>query len=87
MVKAKKVKKSAKKTSHHCPTCRQTTTKDGHLCVPIMRGDAQCDWCGSLIADQRHLCNDKIRELSYICNSCGRTAVSAAHLCSPQKVR
>lgn len=77
----------AKKPEHICPTCREVTVEGGHLCVPTSKTDEKCSWCGSLIADSRHLCDDKIRELTYICNSCGRTAVSAQHLCNPKKVR
>ena len=73
--------------AHTCPTCKQPTTPAGHLCVPTTKKDTTCDWCGALIADERHLCSKKVKELSYICNSCGRTAVSAEHLCKPQKIQ
>ena len=69
-----------------CPTCLQPTGEDGHLCVPVGKKDKKCEWCGSLILDERHLCNDKIKQLAYICNTCGRTAVKAEHLCNPKKV-
>ena len=70
-----------------CPTCQQPAGQDGHLCVPVTRKDKKCDWCGALIVDERHLCNEKVKELSYICNSCGRTALKAEHLCHPQKIK
>ncbi len=69
-----------------CPTCLQPTGEEGHLCLPVAAEDKRCDWCGALIPDERHLCNEKIRELSYICNSCGRTAVKAEYLCQPKKI-
>ena len=69
-----------------CPTCQQQACSDGHLCVPITKKDEKCEWCGSLIADQRHLCKEKVRNLSYICNSCGRTAVRAELLCDPKEI-
>jgi len=69
-----------------CPTCH-THSEDGHLCVPVTRKDKKCDWCGSLIANERHLCDDKVKELAYVCNTCGRTAVSEKHLCNPKKIK
>lgn len=69
-----------------CPTCGKETGPEGHLCVPVEGEDKTCDWCGALIADERHLCGGKVEDLTYICNSCGRTAVKAEHLCQPQKI-
>ena len=71
---------------HVCPTCMQETGESGHMCVPVTGQDHRCEWCGSLIPDERHLCNDKIKELAYICNTCGRTAVKSEHLCNPKKI-
>jgi flavin-binding protein dodecin len=82
-----KGKTKAAADDHVCPTCMQETGASGHLCVPTGKKDEQCDWCGALIPDERHLCNDKVKELAYICNTCGRTAVSAEHLCSPKKIQ
>lgn len=73
-------------SKHTCPTCLQTTGKDGHLCMPEKATDEKCDWCGSLIPDKRHLCNKKVKEISYVCNSCGRSAVNPEYLCKPQKI-
>ena len=70
-----------------CPTCGKEVGDHGHMCVPIKHSDEKCDWCGSLIPDARHLCSEKVKELSYICNSCGRTAVSDKHLCQPEKIK
>ncbi len=70
-----------------CPTCQGTINEKGHLCVPVEKNDEKCDWCGSLIPNARHLCSAKVKELSYICNSCGRTAVDADHLCHPEKIQ
>ena len=74
------------KKEHICPTCLQTTGEDGHLCVPVAKKDEKCDWCGALIVNERHLCNNKVKEIAYICNSCGRAAVQAEQLCSPKKI-
>lgn len=81
-----KTQVSDKKAEQVCPTCLQPTGDGGHLCVPVTEEDRKCDWCGALIPDERHLCNEKIKELSYICNSCGRTAVKAEYLCQPKKI-
>jgi hypothetical protein len=69
-----------------CKTCGKTGGREGHLCVPALRKDATCDWCGSLIMDARHMCDKKLRKVSYICNSCGRLAVSSKYLCKPKRV-
>jgi len=70
-----------------CPTCQQPVTESGHLCVPVDKKDHTCDWCGSLIVNERHLCEKKTKDLAYICNSCGRAAVSPEHLCHPEKIK
>ncbi len=75
-----------KKGEQVCPTCLQPAGDGGHLCVPVTGEDKRCEWCGALIPDERHLCNEKVKELSYICNSCGRTAVKAEYLCQPKKI-
>ncbi|MGA1825152.1 MAG: pyridoxamine 5'-phosphate oxidase family protein [bacterium] len=69
-----------------CPTCLENGGDSGHLCVPVDKKDETCSWCGSLIVNERHVCNEKVKELAYICNSCGRTAVRADHLCKPKKI-
>ena len=71
---------------HICKTCGNQASDAGHLCVPLSRKDKKCDWCDSLIMDERHMCDKKLKKLSYICNSCGRLAVSADHLCKPKKI-
>lgn len=70
-----------------CPTCEQPSGENGHMCVPVHKSDEKCDWCGSLIPDIRHVCDKKVKDLSYVCNSCGRTAVKADNLCSPKKIK
>lgn len=82
----KKEKEMADETGKTCPTCKQRAKEHGHLCVPATKKDEKCNWCGSLILNERHLCKDKVQELSYICNSCGRAAVSADYLCKPSKI-
>ena len=69
-----------------CPTCGKSTER-GHMCVPVSKEDEKCEWCGSLIVNERHLCGSKVKELKYICNSCGRTAVSAEFLCKPEEIK
>jgi hypothetical protein len=69
-----------------CPTCHKPVGKGGHLCTPHILDGETCGWCGSLIPDERHLCGDKLKNLAYICNSCGRTAVTADSLCDPEKI-
>lgn len=71
---------------HKCPTCGESTCEAGHLCVPVTLEDHKCEWCGSLIVNERHMCADKLPQVAYICNSCGRTAVSPEYLCHPEKI-
>ncbi|MGE5279455.1 MAG: hypothetical protein ACM3L6_01755 [Deltaproteobacteria bacterium] len=77
-------KKTAEKA---CKTCGKKVAGSGHLCVPVSGKGSVCDWCGSLIVDERHMCDPRIKRQTYICNSCGRTAVRAALLCKPKKIK
>ena len=86
-VELEKTEKAKDPSSHVCPTCQQLTDQEGHLCVPHTPADKKCDWCGALIPDERHLCNPKVKELAYICNSCGRSAIKAEYLCHPTPVK
>jgi hypothetical protein len=70
-----------------CPTCGKEAGEHGHMCVPQKFDETRCDWCESLIPDARHLCSDKVKVLSYFCNSCGRTAVKDEYLCNPEKIK
>ncbi len=76
----------SERKKHVCSTCGKETGEDGHLCTPVDKEDEQCEWCGALIVNQRHLCKEKVLAVAYICNSCGRTAVSPEHLCQPEKI-
>ncbi len=76
-----------KQEKENCPTCHQEAGEEGHLCVARTLSHKKCDWCGAFIPNARHLCGDKLKELSYICNSCGRTAVKPEFLCQPQKIK
>ena len=78
---------AANTKENFCPTCGQTAGEHGHMCVPVHKNDEKCDWCGALIPDARHVCDKKVKELAYVCNSCGRTAVKADNLCSPKKIK
>jgi len=78
-----KIKKQEKEK---CPTCHKAAHNNGHLCVPRALSHKKCDWCGAFIPNARHLCADKLKDISYICNSCGRTAVRPEYLCHPEKV-
>ncbi len=79
--------KVKKQTKEKCPTCHKLAPDNGHLCVPRQLSHKKCDWCGAFIPNARHLCADKLKDIIYICNSCGRTAVKSEYLCHPEKVR
>ena len=70
-----------------CPTCGRSTPPEGHLCVPIAQENKKCDWCGASGEGQRHLCNNKMKEMSHVCDTCGRTAVKAEYLCNPKEIK
>lgn len=70
-----------------CKTCGKDIGRDGHLCVPLSRRDKTCEWCGALVMDERHICDRKLKKVSFICNSCGRLAVAARYLCKPRKIK
>ena len=69
-----------------CATCNKPTGKDGHMCVPLEKHDETCKWCGAMIMTERHMCNDKLQEVSYVCNTCGRVAIREDQLCNPKKI-
>lgn len=79
--------KTCKDHQGECPTCHKKAGESGHLCVPRSLSHKKCDWCGAFIPNARHLCNSKLQEVTYICNSCGRTAVKPEFLCQPQKIK
>lgn len=81
------MKKTTNKKINECPTCHKDAKESGHLCVPRTLSHKNCNWCGAFIPNARHLCNEKVRELTYICNSCGRTAVKPEFLCSPKRIK
>ena len=81
------MRKTQKQGKEKCPSCHKVTAENGHLCVPRTLSHKKCDWCGALIPNARHLCGSKLKDLTYICNSCGRTAVKPEYLCHPAKVR
>jgi len=76
----------SEENQNSCLTCLEQCDAEGHMCVPKNRKDEKCKWCGSMILNERHLCSDKVKELAYICNSCGRTALKAEYLCKPEKI-
>ena len=80
--------KKVKKKKRICPTCGDTTTQCGHLCTPIQPDQADdCQYCGIIVGDPRHVCQPKLREMKYVCGGCGRTAVKRTELCNPLKIK
>ena len=75
------------KHEHTCPTCAGATCAAGHMCTPEDTEDHECEWCGAMIVSERHMCEGKVPEVAYICNTCGRTAVSPEFLCKPEKIQ
>lgn len=69
-----------------CSTCHSEIKGSGHLCDPIEKEGDCCDWCGVQIVNPRHMCKNKVAEISYVCNSCGRTAVNPESLCIPDEI-
>ena len=67
-----------------CPTCGKEVGEQGHMCVPMKQSDEKCDWCGSLIPDARHLCSEKVKELSYICIA-AVARQSATNICASRR--
>lgn len=79
--------KAFKGGKQECPTCHKKAGEAGHLCVPLSLSHKKCDWCGAFIPNARHLCHGKLQDVTYICNSCGRTAVKSDFLCQPRRIR
>jgi len=66
-----------------CSTCGLEIGDAAHLCcAEYIEGD-ECDYCGALIPGSKHFCKDE--DMTYICNTCGRTAIKPDFLCNPKK--
>ena len=71
---------------HICPTCNKETGEDGHMCSLTGKMDSKCKYCGLVQVDEKHLCSDKIKEISHTCEYCGRVAINESLLCHPKKI-
>ncbi|MBI5016531.1 MAG: hypothetical protein HZB55_13710 [Deltaproteobacteria bacterium] len=71
---------------HTCPNCGGLTKKEGHLCAPVPN-PTKCDYCNGVTESARHACVQMREKLEYVCDACGRMAVSADLLCQPSKLK
>ncbi len=71
---------------HTCPNCGGITKEKGHLCAPTPT-PTKCDYCNTSTESARHACLEMREKLEYVCDSCGRMAVSADLLCQPSKLQ
>ena len=78
---------STSSSAETCPTCAQPSGEHGHMCSPKPVEDSTCEWCGAQITDARHMCDEKTEEIAYICNTCGRAAISPDQVCDPKKLK
>ncbi len=78
----------AQKKKYACKTCGETTIGHGHLCSPVLVDQsAECQYCGIIVGNPRHVCKPKIKKMQYACDACGRTAVKKSELCAPVKIK
>lgn len=60
-----------------CKTCGSDKM---HICCIDADELNECEYCGAVLSDSKHLCDE---DTTYICNTCGRTAIKAEELCNP----
>ncbi len=66
-----------------CNTCGTTDLDKTHKCIAdFIQGD-DCDYCGAVIKTEKHDCDI---EATYVCNTCGRTAIKGEYLCAPNLI-
>lgn len=66
-----------------CNTCGTTDLDKTHKCsADFVEGD-ECNYCGAVIKTGKHECDE---EATYVCNTCGRTAIKADYLCNPNVI-
>ena len=71
--------------AHTCKTCGAVADTPGHLCDPC-DDTAACSFCGKPETDAKHMCQDKLAEMQFVCGGCGRVAMEENHLCQPEAI-
>jgi hypothetical protein len=71
--------------AHTCKTCGAVAEDPGHLCAPSEE-ITTCSYCGKKEPQVKHYCKDKMEDLKYVCEGCGRLATSEDLVCKPKKV-
>ena len=71
--------------AYTCKNCGAVADAPGHLCNPC--GDKEkCTFCGTPLADPKHMCKDKLAAMKFVCGGCGRVAMESGHLCKPNPI-
>jgi rubrerythrin len=73
------------KKVYTCQTCGALAEEPGHLCNPNME-PMTCAFCGATAPHTKHYCKGKLEDIKFVCNKCGRLAISEDLLCEPTKV-
>lgn len=80
--------KTKEKNAYVCKTCGLTSTKEGHLCNPVIVNKVfKCEYCGGEFENPLHVCKQKLKKMAYSCSMCGRLGVSGKNLCYPEKIK
>jgi DNA-directed RNA polymerase subunit RPC12/RpoP len=66
-----------------CKTCGENVQDKAHKCNANFVEGNECDYCGAVIKSAKHDCDD---EATYVCNTCGRTAIKPDYLCDPNQL-
>lgn len=71
-----------------CKTCGETVNDKLHMCSADFIEGEECDYCGAVIPQGETLkqCKHLDEDATYVCNTCGRTAVKAEYLCNPNLI-
>jgi hypothetical protein len=68
-----------------CALCGAVSLSPEGVCQVqgrITRGD----WCGTQSVEPARVCQNKIHNLRFKCQKCGRVAVDAGLLCEPERM-
>ncbi|HME51711.1 MAG TPA: hypothetical protein VKM55_05800 [Candidatus Lokiarchaeia archaeon] len=69
--------------NYECITCKKEGP-DVHLCNPEEQmKQFDCPYCGAKSVTNRHMCKDKVSNLTHVCLNCGRVSDQPDNLCYP----
>jgi predicted RNA-binding Zn-ribbon protein involved in translation (DUF1610 family) len=68
-----------------CKSCKEEVDIM-HMCGVEFTEGEECDYCGQVIVGADHEYAKDKGNTTYVCNTCGRTAVKPEYLCNPNEL-